>query len=846
MPDREDNITPFELPNSLRSGEGRSSSESGTRPTGETFGERLRRRRSELEGETGQPDKGSWSARLRHQFALVVESPHASASIARKSRDAARAVPGVTEVLFAEHIPAFQNQLGPDFSDEPLLAADEVCYFGQPVAIVVAESEGAACRGVEALEIEYHDRPGILDLEHAMARGDYHDADCVCSRGDVGAAMQGSQQRFDGEFSISSQLPDFPSESAIVIRSSENGRRLAVQVTALHPSLVRSAVARAANLPESRVSLEVPPLTGPNSARIWEPVRLAALATQAALKLDDGELILKPYRSDSPLLRGERHEAHARYVAAVDDRGILRGLDLVITLDGGYFPGQSATALDRALLHADGVYGIENCRIKARLAQSNRILSGPLPAEGSAQGSWIIEEVMRRIAGHLGTKSPLFRERHFYREAGDISTSPSGQQVDPGSIHRVWHYAKKRGDIESRRAEIDRWNRSAASHKRGLGLVAVKYGIGDPRADRNSATVLLQILGDGSVQVRTGLVDLGDGLELQIREETATRLGVDTDQVDVVFNDFELVPRATSAVGTDAAGLVINAIDRASQPLLDRLREVALQLFAARGQTDVERESIRFKRGLVEPNPNPEAPLYFTEVVEGAWAKRVCLVEAGFFRSPNLWWDRRIGAGWPFSSFTHAAALVEVEVDTFTGEVQVLRVDVAHEGSPTEAQGERDLALLYRGFSLGMGWQLSETVPVTNADDFHGSGKPGFADAPMLFFSDRLRPRLSGLAAPGSPCSESPVLLASGVREAVCDAFGAFGMEPDSDIEIPFPLTPPAVLATLRSISLANSEQGDEAGDRSSTRKSPAGSGASPAQDLRKKLDFPDFNDDEL
>src|SRR5690606_28007166 len=120
----------------------------------------------------------------------------------------------------------------------------------------------------------------------------------------------------------------------------------------------------------------------------------------------------------------------------------------------------------------------------------------------------------------------------------------------------------------------------------------------------------------------------------------------------------------------------------ACRNLIVRLREVALQLFAARGQTEVEIEAIRFIRGLVGPDISPNSPLHFKEVIEGAWRKRVNLVETGYHRTPNLWWDHELGAGWPFSSFTYAAAAAEVQVDAFTGEVQILRVDIAHEGSP--------------------------------------------------------------------------------------------------------------------------------------------------------------------
>ncbi len=92
---------------------------------------------------------------------------------------------------------------------------------------------------------------------------------------------------------------------------------------------------------------------------------------------------------------------------------------------------------------------------------------------------------------------------------------------------------------------------------------------------------------------------MNDGLRGQIREEAAARLGVEEAAIRVILNDFDVLPRSTPVVGTDAAGLVLRALADACKRLQSRLREVALQLFAARGQTEIEMEAIRFRNGFV-------------------------------------------------------------------------------------------------------------------------------------------------------------------------------------------------------------------------------------------------------
>lgn len=798
MSDTEDNITPFRLPADPQ------------KPAKETFGERLRRRRDQLSSGGEERTLSSWQSRSRVFTALVVESPHAAASIVRMDSAAARAAEGIEAVLFARDIPPFRNALGREFSGEPLLAEEEVHYRGQPVALIIGRDEKCCRAAARLLEIDYHPVPGILTLDHARAMTAFHEPPRVCERGEIPRRPRSGQEERSGTFFLPSQQAHLIGHSVIKVTPVNGGRGFSVEARALSPTLVRTAVARTADIPESDVQIETVELAGVTDALELEPARLAMLGTRAAMTCG-AAVVVKVAGPDSPLIRGERHPIQVDYRVHHDKRGKIDALDLALHVDGGYFATDSPTVMDRATLHADSVYGIPNLRITSRLCRTNRITSSSLPAEGSAQGAWAMEEIVRRVAADLRLSTREVRERNFYEEGHELKTTPYGQVIHAADIQRVWHQVLHRGDIDNRIAAIQKWNQRNPCYKRGLAIVPVKFGLGDPRPERDAAAVLVQILADGSVLVRVGLVDVNDGFRGQIREEVAKHLGIDKEAIRVILNDFEVLPRSTPVIGTDAAGLVLRALADACRNLIVRLREVALQLFAARGQTEVEIEAIRFLRGLVGPDISPNSPLHFKEVIEGAWRKRVNLVETGYHRTPNLWWDHELGAGWPFSAFTYAAAAAEVQVDAFTGEVQILRVDIAHEGSPSPRQSERDFAQLMRSFTLGVGWLLSEDSAASESGEeslpCRADGVPGFADAPFQVITDRLRPHGDVLTTPGDPCAEAPVLLAACVREALWEALGAFGLDPDLKIELPLPSTPPRVLATLREISRQRRER---------------------------------------
>lgn len=799
MSDSDDNIMPFRLPQAP-----------SAKVPKESFGERLRRRREQLSSGNTVELASSWQLRSRRLTALVIESPHPAAAIVDCDAGAALAVDGIEAVLFARDIPPFQNSLGHDFSGEPLLAEDEVHYVGQPVAIIIGRDESCCRIARERLEIDYHARPGILTIDHSHALSSFHEAPRICERGRVAATSTSGRGRIQGTFLITPQEATRLGPADVVVTPLHGGRGYSVRCRALSPTLVRTAVARTADIPESDVEIESIELAGTTDALEMEPVRLAMLATRASMACGSA-VILKVSSEFSPLVRGQRHAVKATFDVRFSRKGTISSLDLGLQVDGGYFATDSATVMDRATLHADSVYCIPDFRITSQLCRTNRITSSGMPAEGSAQGAWAMEEVIRRVAAATGLPAQEVREANFYEENHEIKTTPYGQTVSASAVSRVWQQVLRRSDYANRLAVIEKWNHRNPFYKRGIAVVPIKFGLGDPRPERDAAAVLVQILADGSVLVRVGLVDVNDGFRDQIREEVATHLGIEQEAIRIILNDFDVLPRSTPILGTDAAGLVLRALADACRRIQARLRDVALQLFAARGQTEIEIESIRFAKGLVGPDISPTNPLHFKELIEGAWRKRINLVETGYHRTPNLWWDHELGAGWPFSSFTYAAAVAEIQIDAFTGEVQILRLDVAHEGSPSPDQDDRDFAQLMRAFSLGTGWLLSEEVPYPEQDGFVRDSVcdeiAGFADAPFQVVTDRLRPLGEKLSAPGDPCSEAPVLLASCVREAIWDALRAFGWKPDLEIELPLPSTPPRLLATLKEISRQNREK---------------------------------------
>lgn len=737
-------------------------------------------------------------------IAKLVTSPHASASIVSKSTGDLKQIKGLVGVLFSEDLGS-GNRMLPQRPDECLLAESAVHFHGQPVAVVIGLTEAVCNEAMSAVRVEYHPSPPILTLEHAQEMQSHHDDAVTIARGDAARGLAGAPYRIEGDIEIGSQLP-LPAEGLWARASFHDDGRVFVRTPAELPSRVRSAVAQVVGTPESLVDVRPTHLSGLVGGRQLETEMIASLAAVCS-QVCGATVLLKTDRRTDAALTAKRHATRASFRAGFDAEGVITAAEIDFSVDGGYARGDSPAALDQMLLHADSAYFIRDFRLTGRLCRTNRVTGAALPAEGAAQGALVMEEIIARVAHYTGLAPDVVRALNFYTEHSEQHSTHYGQPVDCSVLPSLWRDLLERSDFLARRQEIVQWNSLNPCYKRGIAAIPMKFGIGDPRSERNQAMATVQVFPDGSVTVQAGCVEIGDGLIFRLADEVTRQFGIPAEQVNVVTGDLGGTPTVTARLGADGVGLMGAAVAEACVALKQRLNPIAAQSLAAGGIREVDPETIRYAGGQISSGGHAGAGLTFREVVATAWRRRSNMTAIGYHRAPSLWWDREVGAGWPFSAFVFGAAVVEVQLDAFTGETQVLRADLAHQGGRL-AQIETDRAAISRAFTYGLGWMLNESV------DWKESGSllratagdypiPGFSDAPLVLYIDVI-------PAPGTPAgnvpasgAESAVALAAAAREAVREAILAFGPGADRRVEtrVPVPASPTAVLESLRDMS---------------------------------------------
>src|SRR5687768_479994 len=166
------------------------------------------------------------------------------------------------------------------------------------------------------------------------------------------------------------------------------------------------------------------------------------------------------------LTTGKRHPFLGRFEVGFGADGRLDAVRIQLFADGGYSLDLSSPVLMRALFHVDNCYYLPNIEVRGRPCRTHTTSHTAFRGFGGPQGMIMIEEILDRVARHLGLPPHVVRERNFYK-AGQ--TAHYGQLVkDADRIERIWRELRASSDFEARWAEVERFNAEHAQTKRGL------------------------------------------------------------------------------------------------------------------------------------------------------------------------------------------------------------------------------------------------------------------------------------------------------------------------------------------------------------------------------------------
>ena len=630
-------------------------------------------------GQTRYPGDFSMTGMLH---AKVVWSEYPHARVRRIDTSRAETHPGVVRVITYKDVPV--NEYGINITDQPVLVAegDKVRWVGDRIAIVVAETERAAEEACRLVQVDYEPLPVVTDPREAMKpgaplvheeRGDTNILRHIRIRkGDVEAGFAQADVIVEGYYVTPHVEHAYLQPEAGLGYIDEQGR-VTVVCAAQWPHDDLHQIAHILNLPEDQVREIVPAVGGAFGGRedmyIQHLLALCAYVVRRPVKMVFS-------REESITRTGKRHPFYLRHRWGATCDGKLTAVEIEGISDAGAYASTSIPVLANAASFFAGPYVVPNARIDGYTIYTNNAVTMAMRGFGATQPPVAYEQQMDRLAEALGIDPVELRLKNLFDEG---SVAVTGNPMPPGvGIKETLRQAARAAGWRERDG---RWHRpdlgqpSAPHKRRGIGVACAYKNVGYSFGfdDKTTAHVELSLAESGAirqVRVRVGASDVGEGVHTALAQIAAETLEVPLERVEIALLDTAEVPDAGSSSASRHVYISGNAVLRACQEAKAKWEAV---LRAETGESHIEAEYTFHGRSV-----RPTTP-----------------------------YDPQTGQCEPHITYGYATQIALVEVDTETGEVDVLKMWAAHDAGRT-VNPEMVLGQIGGGVHMGLGYALME------------------------------------------------------------------------------------------------------------------------------------------
>jgi CO/xanthine dehydrogenase Mo-binding subunit len=694
---------------------------------------------------------------------------------------AALEMPGVHAVVTGQDILRIipNPYYGPAFHDQPILALDKVRFVGEPVAVVLATDAHVATEAARLITADYEELPAVYDEVEAMTSsaivhdvlkpaGTFPDLkhlagrtgtnialDFALTRGDVDRALTEADHVFEHTFRTQQTL-HLPLEPFVSV--AEPGEAtLTIHTSSQTPSFVRIEIARLLGWPESRVRVKVPYLGGGFGAKVY--VKLEALVAALALLVRRPVKVALTMQEQFTMIT--KHATTFRIKSGVTKEGRVVARKCEVFWNGGAYADIGPRVTQKSGFTAPGPYDIDHVRIDSYELYTNRPHAGALRGFGIPQLVWAYESHSDLIARELKLDPIEFRRKNILREGRLQAT---GTAMQDARIDLVLD------TIAGKMNWNAPFNRGEGSLRRGRGVaIGFKASIAP-----TTSVAIVNINADGSASLLMNTVDMGQGSDTAMAQIAADVLDLDPEQIRVVHPDTDLTPYDMGTLGSRSTFHMGHAVRLAAEDAKNKLQALASELGLPPGSNYPPAELFKKRYGMQAGNI----------IGTGSYIPTYSSPDPKSGQSANVTPFWMIGG-----------AGVEIEVDTETGHVRIIRlVNVADAGKPINpgiAKSQLSgAAIMQLGFTLFESMDLEDGL-VTNASlaDYK---IPGIRDIPPME-SELVKAEQTNGPFGAKGLGESGTFgVSPAIANAIHDAVGVRLTE--------LPLTSEAVLRALRKL----------------------------------------------
>jgi aldehyde oxidoreductase len=660
-------------------------------------------------------------------------SPEHHAIIKSIDTSAAEKMPGVIGVMTAKDIKG-TNRIRVMAPDQPVLMEDKVRCFGDPIVAVAAETREQARAAAAAVKVVLEPLPVMMTPEEALkpdATQIHPHSPNLCFaqpliKGDAAKALANSAAVVEGHFTtqMNHQSPLEPEASVAHMEGSGADAQLIVHGRSIFIHANAEQIAEAVGVDKVRYIEEY----AGGQFGIKASISSEAISAAAALHFRR-PISYVPSIWESMMLTTKRHPFDMKVKLGVDAQGHITGYDLDLTVNKGAYFILGFIPIIRSMLMMSSAYNMPDIHAFSKLVYTNNGYGGVARGAGPPQTQFALESAMDMMAEKIGMDPLEFRK---------INSLKVGQTKATGFAVKQWPFPELcdliRPHFDRAKKDVAEFNKKGGPIKRGVGIASCAFGIGE---SEDGAPTSVEVDPDNGITIYAAIADPGEGNDSMLTQIAAHTLDMPMDKIRLYTRDTEktvnMGPAAASRMTYMGGGSVLTA--------LEKIKEA----FAKAGSKTYEGLK---KAGL----PTRYEGL---KVIEGTGMP-----------------DPETGQGPYFESDVHNIQMVEIEVNTDTGEAQVLKITTAVDAGtilhPKNLEGQ-----LEGGMDQGVGYALREEYVSGKTKDWVTFKFPTMKTAFETEIITQETPRINGPLGATGIGEMTMVSTAPAVTNAIYNACGA-------------------------------------------------------------------------
>lgn len=617
----------------------------------------------------------------------------------------------------------------------PPLAIEEVCYVGQPIAVVVAPSVREAIDAADHVLVDYDPLPAVVDHRRALddeAPPVHRESTSnligtlTAGFGDTDAAFATAPHRLEIEIDQHRGALASLEGRGVVARWDDIGRQLTLWTSTQAPHAVRSNVSSYLGISPDALRVIAPDVGGgfgPKAAIYPEEYVIAALGMTLGAPVKWVELRREHFVA-SLQARGQSGTVEV----AFDDDGTILGLRAHLVHDCGAYVPYGVVMVATTIRLMSGPYAIPALSARIDCVFTNATPTGAIRGAGRPNATFAVERAVDAVARSLGIDRAEVRRRNLVRPDQmpyriDILASDGNPVTyDSGDYPEALEAALKAAEIDGFDSRREDSARRGMLRGYGIASYVEDTGLGPYDGAR------IEVLPSGEVVVEVGAGAQGQGHATVLSQIVSEHLGVAPEQVRVHGGDTGRYGQGMGTVASRTGQTTTSAVHVTARDLATVIRD----LVATRLEASPEDIVLEGGSAMVVGQPGTEIPL--GRLADDLQPKFGATLPEGQ-ESPGLSLERVHRFGGP--AFTYGTHIAEVEVDPDSGMVQILGYVVVHDCgtllNPMIVDGQID-----GGVAHGLGNALMEEVR------YWDSGQPtttSFMDYRLMTAADM--PRLT-------------------------------------------------------------------------------------------------------